>query len=316
MNTQLFNIHFFVLLSAWLCSSPPSQILACHEDKLKFGPCPCDGGWATGSQVQVQIKVVAHCVFNRNCRSCHKKSFKWSQIWHPKPQKIFTSILLATATNLKRQEQNHLLISWMCCENKFLQATFFQEKDKFFSASQSKFVTSLQKHFPVLTPSKPSGFPSQRHLLHSSYFPQAMKQCPIKRVLHRSADVAALVQCSSLFCRAAVDAQPLCQSLQPPHSVRGSLDNDGLIQQGQQNSAAILYMYSVNTASIQNFFNSLCKSKLRRKGTVCQHRASQPTLTGHLTSSPRLSAPLCSPSKMPSLCHTGDGFSCCLPTIT
>lgn len=128
LNTQLFNIHFLLLLSAWLCSSPPSQVLTCHENILKFGPCPCDGGLATGNQVQVQIRVADHCVFNRNCwscNSCQKKSFKWSQIWHLKLQKIFTSILLATATNLKRQEQNHLLISWMCCENKFLHATFF-----------------------------------------------------------------------------------------------------------------------------------------------------------------------------------------------
>lgn len=69
LNTQLFNIHF-LLLSAWLCSSPPSQILACHEDILKFGPCPCDGGWATGSQVQLQIKAAACCVFTGNCWSC------------------------------------------------------------------------------------------------------------------------------------------------------------------------------------------------------------------------------------------------------
>lgn len=173
-------------------------------------------------------------MFNRNCWSCNicqkkKKIFKWSPIWHPKPQKIYTSILLATATHLKRQEQNHLFISWMCCENKFLQVTFDQEKEKVFSTSQSKFVTHVQEHSPILTPSKPSGTPSQKHLLHSSYFPQALTQCPIKRTLHRSADVAALVQWSSLFCRAAVDAQPLYHSLQPPHTVRGSLDYDCLM---------------------------------------------------------------------------------------
>lgn len=124
LNTQLFNIYF-LLLSAWLCSSPPFQIVARHEGILKLGPCSCDGGWATGSQVQVQIKAAAHCVFNRNgwsCNICQKKKKKLQVVtdWHPKPQKIFTSILLAIATHLKRQEQNYLLISWMCCENKFL----------------------------------------------------------------------------------------------------------------------------------------------------------------------------------------------------
>lgn len=66
LNTQLLNMHLLLLLHAWLCSSLPSQTLACHEDTVKFGPCSCDGGWATGSQVQVQIKAAAHCVFNRN----------------------------------------------------------------------------------------------------------------------------------------------------------------------------------------------------------------------------------------------------------
>lgn len=130
-----------------------------------------------------------------------------------------------------------------------------------FSGERQGFVCTTVKicHFsPGLFP-----YPQTLQALWQS-FPEAsplfllsspvMKQCPIKRALQRSADVAAFVQCSSLFCRAAVDAQPLCHSLQPPHTVRGSLDYNGLIQQGQQNSATILYMYSFNKASIQLFF--------------------------------------------------------------
>lgn len=42
----------------------------------------------------------------------------------PENSENFHFNLLAAPTDLKSQEQNHLLISWKRCENKFLQVVF------------------------------------------------------------------------------------------------------------------------------------------------------------------------------------------------
>lgn len=72
-------------------------------------------------------------------------------------------------------------------------------------------------------------------------------------------------------------------SLQPPQTERGCLDYDGLIQQGQQNSACILFMCSFNTASIQ-FFKQLLQKQTEKEGDSLSAWA----ITTHTCRSPHL----------------------------
>lgn len=153
----------------------------------------------------------------------------------------------------------------------------------------------------------------QRHLLHSSNFPQAMKQCPIKRALHRSADM--VITCAVL--QSLLQGCSGCTAI--PSSLHRLREDVWTMMAESSRDNKILpasFSYVLSTQLQYNFLNSFCKSKLKRKETVYQHGPSQPTLAGHLTSRPRPFAPLCSTSKMPNLCHTGDGLNCCLPTIT
>lgn len=287
------HIHFLFLLSAYLCSSPLSQILTCHEDTLKFGTCPCVSGQATGSQVQLQIKAAAHSVFNRNCWSCNtckKKKKKYLQVvtdLASKTSENFHFNFTCQATHLKRQEQNHLFISWMCCENKFLQVNFCSGERKGFLCITVKICHSRPEAFP---------YPQTLQSLWHS-FPEAS---PPFLLFSPSTEAVPNKKDFAQVCRRGSTCAVLQSLLQGCSGCTAPLPFPAASTHCERISGLWL-------------LNSFCKSRLRRKDTIYQHRASQPTLTGHLTSSPRLFAALCSPSKMPNLCHMVMGWTAASP---
>lgn len=106
-----------------------------------------------------------------------KKQLQVVAVSAPKNSENVHFYLLAAATDLKSQEQNHLVISQRCCENKFLQVVF--------SGARKDCLLATVKihHFspgsilvpPLPNPLRPSGSSALEHFLHPFYLPQEMK---------------------------------------------------------------------------------------------------------------------------------------------